>query len=250
MEMDSGFTQWLQPPEHLLLPENEVHVWRAELELPRLLLEKLDSSLSSDEKERAVRFHFDKDRRHFTAGRGILRVLLGSYLRSAPGEIEFSYTNYGKPFLARCDGRSLRFNVSHSEGLALFAFSENREVGIDVEQMNPKLEEEHIAARFFSQSEVSSLRRLPQHMRIEAFYNCWTRKEAYIKGVGKGLSLPLDSFDVSLHPDEPASLLGIRDDSESLFRWTLHSLEPGSGYKGAIVAEGNDWVLRCWNWIK
>ncbi len=153
--------------------------------------------------------------------------------------MRFAYTTYGKPLLADETGASgLRFNLTHSHGLALLAVTRGREIGVDVERIRDNLEGEKLAERFFSPREVAALRSLPPELRREAFFHCWTRKEAYIKAVGKGLSLPLDQFDVTLHPGEPAALLATRHDSEEAQRWSMRSLAPGEGYVGALARRG------------
>lgn len=241
--------EWRAPTANLTLDADEVHAWRASLEQPPARLERLLSTLAPEERERAARFHFERDRRRYIAGRGLLRDILSRYLNLPPDSLRFSYTPYGKPYLAEgCRDGRLRFNVSHSGELALYAVSRGRELGVDVELMRADIEYAEIASRFFSGREVASLLALPAHLRQEAFFLCWTRKEAYVKGVGEGLSLPLHSFDVSLTPGEPASLLAVRGDAREAARWTLRGLEPGAGYCAALVAEGEGWRLKCWQW--
>jgi 4'-phosphopantetheinyl transferase len=227
----------------------EVFVWCAGLDRPDAQIESLRRILSDDERGRADRFHFDKDRRHFTAARGILRTILGGCLDVAPRLVRFSYSEYGKPSLAAGQPcAALRFNVSHSGGLALFAVAAGRELGIDIELIRPDVEHEQIAERFFSPREVMVLKALPERLRAEAFFNCWTRKEAYIKARGEGLSFPLDMFDVAFRPGEPASLIQTLGDPREAERWRLDELRPGAGYVAAIAAEGKDWSLDCWRW--
>lgn len=240
---------WLKPPPSIVLRADEVHVWRAPLTHEDDRLERLRGTLAPNECERAARFHFERDRRHFIAARGILREILGRYLALPPGSLRFVYTAYGKPHLAdERMGASLRFNVSHSGELALYAISRGRELGVDIEQVRTDIEHRQIAAQFFSRQEVAALSALPEGLQQEAFFLCWTRKEAYIKGIGEGLSLPLDSFDVSLTPGAPASLLAVRGDATEAARWTLRALEPGAGYHAALVAEGHGWHLKCLQW--
>ena len=238
---------WHQPPPNLVLRADEVHVWSASLEQPPDRLQRLRGTLAPDECERALRFHFARDRQHFIIARGVLRDILSRYLKLAPDSLRFKYTSYGKPYLADdCGGEWLRFNVSHSGGLALYAISRQRELGVDIEQIRTDIEYSQIAANFFSEREVAALHALPPYLQLEAFFLCWTRKEAYIKGIGEGLSLPLRSFDVSLAPGAPASLLAVRGDAQEAARWTLCALEPGQSYRAALVAEGCDWQMRCW----
>ena len=228
------------------LPENEVHVWRAALDLPAGPLQELRAALSTDEQTKATRFHFEKDRHHYTAARGTLRNLLGRYLEVEPGKLRFSYNPYGKPELLLDSGENyLRFNLAHSHGLALFAFTRVRQIGIDLEWIRPGFATEEIAERFFSPAEVTVLRSLPKEARPRAFFNCWTRKEAFIKARGVGLSLQLARFTVTLAPGEPAALLNAADDPQASRRWALRELEVPEGYTAALAVEGQDWALKC-----
>lgn len=240
---------WPLPPGDLILRNDEVHVWRAPLVQGASRFEKFRRLLSEDEQARAARFYFQKDRAHFIVARGMLRIILGHYLNVAAADLRFGYSFYGMPALAEeFTEKQLRFNMSHSHGLALFAITSGREIGVDLEQMRPEFADEHIAERFFSAREVEDLRSLPSSMQREAFFNCWTRKEAYIKARGEGLSFPLERFDVSLAPGEPAALLVTRDDPREAARWSLRELFPGHGYKAALAVEGNGWQLKCWRW--
>jgi 4'-phosphopantetheinyl transferase len=243
-------SEWAAPLDELQLGDDEVHVWRVMLNQPDSVIEMLRQLLTPDERERAGRFYCDKDRHHFTVARGVLRTILGLYLNTEPGQIRFCYSEYGKPSLADAQaGDRLRFNLSHSRGLALMAFTLNRELGIDLELVRSDLAGDEIAERFFSPAEVVSLQALSSDQRLEGFFNCWTRKEAYIKAIGEGLSMPLNQFDVSLIPGEPARLLETRKHPIEARRWSLRELKPGSNYIGAVAVEGHDWHLRCWEWL-
>jgi len=231
-------------PARLMLEINQVDVWRADLELGSPDLYHLQKTLSPDELDRAARFHFPKDQQRFIAARGVLRDILARYLGRSPAELHFSYGPFGKPSLASdCAADSLQFNLSRSGSIALYAVARQREVGIDLERIQPELAEEKIAEEFFSRNEVIKLRSLPSSARLQAFFNCWTRKEAYVKARGAGLQIPLDSFDVSLAPDEQAAFL-----SEGEFGWSLRALLLDPDYAAAIAAEGKDWQLRLWQW--
>lgn len=238
-----GNASWQQAPSRFALLPHEVHVWRARLpDLP-----DYTPLLSADEALRAARFYFEKDRAHFTAARGLLRTLLGSYLRSAPGDLQFAYGERGKPALARACG-DLSFNVSHSHELALFAFTRGRAVGVDVECVAAASAGPEIAERFFSADEVASLHGVPPALQRYAFFAGWTRKEAYIKATGAGLFAALDRFTVSLAPGDSAALLDVQDDPAAVSHWTLRELHPGEGYAAAIAAEGLSWQLCCFDW--
>ncbi len=182
--------------------------------------------LSSDERDRASRFHFSRDRDHFIACRSILRIILSEYLKISPPMIEFSYSAHGKPAT-----HGLHFNVSHSDGLAAFAVSRTREVGIDIERINPEIVAGQIAEQFFSPGEVFALRALPEDRQVNAFFRCWTRKEAYAKACGLGLTLSLAEFEVNL--DDPAKFL------RGGKGWEIESFLPAPGYIGAVVARSS-----------
>jgi 4'-phosphopantetheinyl transferase len=240
---------WDLPPLTLILGPDEVHVWRAALDQTASCVRSLWQTLAMDERARAERFRFQKDREHFIVARGLLRALLGRYLAMEPSQLRFSYSLHGKPALAwDSGGDGLRFNVSHSHRLALFAISYGRELGIDVERIRAGVASEQTAERFFSPSEVAVLCSLPSHLRTTAFFHCWTRKEAYIKARGEGLSLHLDQFAVSLAPGEPPALLSTQQGPHEAWRWSLQELNPGPGYVAALAVEGHHWKLRCWQW--
>ena len=240
---------WLSPPAHLTLSTTEVHVWRAPLHVESSRLAQFYAILAEDERDRAERFHRVQDRGHYITARGILRTLLGHYLHLAPQRVRLAYNAYGKPELASDSNASwLHFNLSHSHELALFGFTIGREIGIDIEYIRPAFSREQIAAQFFSASENAALRALPPDQHSVGFFNCWTRKEAYIKARGQGLSLPLDQFDVSLAPGAPAALLQTRDIPQEAARWSLRTLEPGTNYLAALAVEGRAWELKTWNW--
>ncbi|WP_218080039.1 4'-phosphopantetheinyl transferase family protein [Anthocerotibacter panamensis] len=240
-----SFEFWQDPPVSLTLRPQEVHVWRADLDQPDWVRARLALTLAADEQQRAQRFYFEQDRQRFTCARGILRMLLGRYLQKAPEQLCFVYGSHGKPRLTESP---LCFNLSHSQELALYAVSWGREVGVDLEFQRPVTQVEQLVERFFSRQESTVFRALPLEQRQEAFFLGWTRKEAYIKARGRGLSLPLAQFDVTLAPGESARLLHCRDDALAACRWSLHSLDPGPAYAAALAVEGQDWQLSCWQW--
>jgi medium-chain acyl-[acyl-carrier-protein] hydrolase len=229
------------------LTNDAVHVWRASLERSDDELTALEHTLSADERSRADRFCFPRDRRHYIAGRGILRALLARYLRCDPAALQFHYNPQGKPSLASGVTDPLRFNVSHSHGVAVYGITRGREIGIDVEQVRGEVAVDQLAERFFSPREVAALRALPASERRDAFFRIWARKEAYLKATGLGLSLPLDCFDVSLVPGE-AALLATRNDPAEAARWTMRELAVADGFAAAFLVEGNSWRLWCGQW--
>jgi len=236
---------WSEPPEALSLAMGEVHVWRLALDQPDSVLNEFRATLEPHELERAGRFHFEKHRRHFVVGRGGLRYVLARYLDVKPREFRFSYGAYGKPSLV---GEGLRFNVSHSHGVALFAVAAEREIGVDVEHVRVDFATEDIARRFFSRVEVAAFNALPKDEQVAAFFRCWTRKEAYIKAIGRGMSEPLDAFDVTLAPGEEAALL--RAEGQDVSRWTMFDIEVGDEYAGALLAESPVSNIRLWQILR
>ena len=232
---------WSAPPPALTLAGGEVHVWRLALDQPESVVAEFRSTLEANELERASRFHFEQHHKHFVVGRGGLRYVLSRYLDAKPGEFRFSYGIYGKPALA--DER-LRFNMSHSHGLALFAVAADRELGVDVEHIRADFATADIARRFFSRLEVATFNSLRTEEQAAAFFRCWTRKEAYIKAIGRGLSEPLDAFDVTLAPGDAAELL--RAQRGDVSRWEMFDIDAGDDYAGALAVEAPVSEIRYW----
>lgn len=239
------------------MASDKVHVWRVSLDWMASCVPDLQRALSSDELHRAARFRFQRDRQRFVVSRGLLRVILGRYLDVAPGGLRFCYGDYGKPFLdPTFDREGLRFNLSHSGGLALYAVARGREVGIDLERVRPVAEAEQIAERFFSARENAALRTCPANLKHEMFFSYWTRREAFVKALGRGVSLPLDQenanpfFDVSPVPGEPTMLSGTGERSRESSRWAVRPLLPAPGYVAALAAEGYDWRPVCWHFLE
>jgi len=231
---------WSAPPTESTLAPEEICIWKALLDREPGFVRSLVEVLSPDERERATRFHFARDRDRFIVGRGVLRELLGAYLKSSPEGLHFRYGLQGKPALER-DNRSptICFNVSHTKGLALFAFARGRRVGIDLEYIRADFKVEELAQRYFSESEREELSALSASSKAEAFFLCWTRKEAYIKACGEGLHIDLKSFDVTLTPDQPANFTG---GVES--RWQLNAFFAADRCPAAVVYEGSPCSLR------
>lgn len=220
------------------LSSNEIHIWRQKLDLSSEEIDQLRTLLSADELERAQRFRFDQDRNYFIVSRGALRRLLGTYLGMAAASVRFVYSEYGRPILTpETTPVPIEFNVSHSGALALYAFAHNHRIGVDVEKLRWDFSTTEIAERFFSVAERASLRALSPVECHHAFFRCWTRKEAFIKALGEGLSHPLDQFDVSLLPGAPAALLATRPDAAEARRWALWDIEVSEDYVAALAAE-------------
>jgi len=213
----------------MLQPDSgHVHVWRIPLEVSVAVLDRYRSYLSPDERERASRYRFERHARRFVVARGSLRALLASYLHERPADLAFAVSPYGKPRLWGREG--LQFNTTHSHELALCAVG-RQELGIDVEWVRPLPSMMHIASQSFHPREVVGLRQMGGDGVERAFFRCWSRKEAYIKAVGQGLSIPLDSFAVSIGDD--ACLL--ESGGESADGWRIVNLDAGPDYAAALA---------------
>ena len=233
----SNSSIWSRPPEAISLQSGEVHVWGVDLEQTDDVVQRFRNTLDEAELQRAGRFYFERHRRAFIVGRGFLRDVLGRYLKSSPEVLEFSYGAYGKPALnGEHKDTKLRFNMSHSHDIGLLAITEKRVVGVDVEHIRADFATEEIARRFFSRCEVDVFNTLAKEEQVAAFFRCWTRKEAFIKATGRGLSQALDGFDVTLGPGVKAELLRVEDDDAS--RWSMCDIDVGPEYAAALAVEG------------
>jgi 4'-phosphopantetheinyl transferase len=220
---------WNPVPLNLILASGEVHLWCASLEQPPSLMEELKQALSANEQSRAERFHFERDRVHFILARGLLRKILGNYLKVEPLRLEFCSGPNGKPALAHPSGRStIHFNLSHSHNLTLYAFSRDREVGIDLEYIRPIDEAEQIAERYFSQQARNALRDLPPDELYKQFFIYWTRMEAYLKARGDGLA-------------------GISDDHD-ITNWSIYDMLPAAGYISSLAVRASSIRIVCYEW--
>lgn len=236
--------EWAGPPPVLQLAPGEVHVWRAFLEIAEPEFHRIASALSADEHSRAERFRFPADRRAFLVSRAVLRSILGRYLGESPAKVSFVCSEQGKPALTEAGTQWLRFNASHSHGLGLYAVAREREVGVDVERMQPELATWQVAAEFLAQSEIRALGQVGDEQWARAFFACWTRKEAYLKARGSGLAAPLNSFAVPVDPafDGAVTL------ENGTGVWSLQSLDAGDCYAAACAAQGSDWRMCLWQW--
>jgi 4'-phosphopantetheinyl transferase len=240
---------WKPGPANPAIWQNEVHIWRARLDVPWSWT--LDEALSLEDRTRADRFKFESDRRKFCVARASLRLILGRYLKAKPGRLELQLNQFGKPFLAdQKRSQGIRFNLSHSHQLALIAITRDREVGVDVEFMRSEFVSDEVATNFFSRVEVEQFRSVPPDLRTESFFNCWTRKEAYIKARGEGLYCPLDQFDVFVAPGTPAMLLESRVGTNETERWSFHDIDAGDRYAGSMAVENGFSRLVLWDLIE
>jgi 4'-phosphopantetheinyl transferase len=237
---------WLPPPVRLELNGNEVHVWAVALDPVPARLAALAAWLSPDERDRAERFRFSGLRTRFTAARGHLRSLLGNYLQLPPQRLEFAYHSRGKPSLTGLGAGQIHFNLTHSQDLALIAVTRAGEVGVDVEQIRSMRDGEAIAERFFSVREVEAFRGVPSAARDAAFFSLWTRKEAWLKATGDGITESLAKIEVTFLPGDTPRVLAIAGDALAGEAWSICPLNPASGFVGAMAIRCPSVRLQCW----
>lgn len=229
------------------LRKDEAHIWRIDFLDWQGREDQFVSVLSSDETERARRFRLPHDRQRFILRHGLLRAILSGYLGMPSALLRFDYSSYGRPALhTEHHKSSLHFNLSHSHQMALIAVVLDGCVGIDIERVHTDFDHQRIATQFFSLAEQEQLRDVAPDERARAFFMCWTRKEAYIKALGMGLSIPLAQFDVSLRPDQAARILAARNGLPGAEDWRLYHLEPAGDYTAALCLPRRDWRLRGW----
>jgi 4'-phosphopantetheinyl transferase len=247
--IDEG--DWKSPPKSARLLTSEVHLWRIQINLFTDRIHQFLTYLSKEERSRMNRFRFEKDQNRFAITHACLRDILSRYLSTSPNLVTFSSGTYGKPEISNLDlMEPLQFNLSQSEDLALVAVASERKVGVDVERVKKDIPIENISRRFFSSIEIDSILSLPVESQTAAFFSCWTRKEAYLKARGEGLSIPLNQFEVSVSTDEQPILIDTVWDKVESSRWTFRHLTPAPDYFGALVVEGSNWDLYRWDWIE
>ncbi len=240
---------WPSPPTHPDLADDEIHVWCAGLDKLVSDLPAFAGPLSESERKRADRFQFDRDRNRFIVRHGLLRMILGRYLNIEPARVAFAYESRGKPLLhGPAVTPPFHFNLSHSNGLALIAGTRQAALGVDVERVRFIPEADQIAAKFFSPREGAMLHAIPAEQKMEAFFHCWTRKEAYLKATGEGIADALPRIEVSLSPGQPARLLRINGDTQAASLWSLSALAPAPGFVGAMAIKTGRLKLACWRW--
>jgi len=240
---------WPSRSQPVDLGTAEAHLWVIDLDLVPERLPDFRSTLSPDEEERASRFLKSVDARRYTAARASLRRLLGAYIGIEPGRLRFTYDRFGKPGLGgELSAASVRFSVSHSGDRGLFGFVREHRIGVDLEHIRADIDVENLAKNHFSPREFQKLRSLSSDRQLEAFFCCWTRKEAYLKGRGEGVSYGLDRVEVSMSPGEPAAILRAFDDPDVIRRWTLEHLRPAPDYLGAAAVEANNINFECFQW--
>jgi 4'-phosphopantetheinyl transferase len=236
--------EWRLPSEKRVLGDDEVDVWRLPLDPVGSMVSEFRARLSAEENDRAEKFKFHKDRKRYILTHGLLRVILGLYADVAPGELKFTENPYGKPELVHPSGLNLTFNLSHSHERALIGIACGRQIGVDIEYVKNDFEWKEIVERFFSPREIQMINALPKDIQHRAFFTCWTRKEAYVKATGMGLSLPLKEFDVSPVPWAAALLLSQKEASE----WSMKEVPVAEPYVATVAVAGHDARIRDWDW--
>jgi len=241
-------SSWSIPPPQLTLSQGEIHIWCAELDCPQILVNGLFELLTCEEQRRAANFQFERDKNRFIAARGILRSIIGHYyLKSEPARVAFRSGLRGKPYLEPAfEDSTLDFNQADSGGLALYAFARGHEIGIDIEYRRSLTDFMQIADSTFSAYEKQTLAGLPEEAIQTAFYNCWTRKEAFVKAIGEGLYFDLDKFDVTCRSDEPPMILRIDDSPVKAGKWRLTEINTIPGFAATLAYQGTASDLKYW----
>jgi 4'-phosphopantetheinyl transferase len=242
---------WSAPPARPNLGERELHLWRAHLDQPADCIYALAQTLSAEEQARAARLRFERDRLHFIARHGILRIILGRYTHLEPGQVRFCYNTFGKPALDGTGQSALHFNLAYSQGLALYALAcamqGSVQIGIDLEYAQPISELDQIAQQFFTTQEQARLRALAGSQQVELFYTYWTCKEALLKALGCGLEQPLNQVDIQVQAGQVVRVVNLAGDVPTETNWLIEILSPASGYMAALAIEGLGWQLKYWD---
>lgn len=226
------------------LADNEVHLWLS------MLSEDADDHLSADEISRASQYRNKIDRQRYRKSRSVLRIILSGYISVEPSKIRLEIGQHGKPGLSRkIHSPSIEFNISHSNKLMLFAFARSRRVGVDIEHVRPFPELAHLVNRYFTERESSAIRSISKQQRTSSFFSGWTRKEALLKAIGKGLQIPLNTFEVSLDPSEEEPRLSLPQNFKEEAQWRLISFSPEEDYIAALAVEGRDWKIKSYKFV-
>jgi len=248
--MTTKTAQWAEPCDWPVLDADNIHIWHVDLDAASPFLRSLWEVLNDPERLRATRLARVRDRNRFVAGRAALRLILAHYLRYDPAQLDFVFGRFGKPRLNELLRSTISFNLAHSGGIALYAIAQQREVGIDIEQIRPDLTTDEVIQEFLTCREQDELYGMPQAQQSAAFFRCWTRKEALVKARGEGVSGGLSQIDVSLEPHSKNALRTVYDEPEAHLHWSLQSLKAPEGYAAALAAERHGWSTedRHWRW--
>ena len=233
---------------HSALGNSDVHVWSFPLGTSRDSLARFESFLSNDERERARRFHFEQHRNHYVAGRGWLRELLGHYLDTSPEQVQFQYGRHGKPLLSAHNSNALHFNLAHSDGIALAGVTRAGPLGLDIERIQVLEDMAELVKLFFSPRENSMFQELELQQQLVAFFNLWTRKEAFLKATGEGISQYLKQVEVTFLPGERVRFLKLPERFETAEKWTLKDLTVDSDFKAALAINLRDIRVHYDQW--
>jgi 4'-phosphopantetheinyl transferase len=241
-------TSWSHPSSRAQFPVGRIDIWKVQLDQLETLVSQTNN-LSSDEIARANRFHFEKDKGRFAQCRSVLRDILSDYLGIPGAEIRFEYLKGGKPrVVVDQNPGGLQFNVSHSANVALIAVGSEHQLGVDIEKIRSDVDDVELAERFFSVRERSELGALPDHLRLAGFFACWTRKEAFLKATGDGLSFPLTDFSVTTHPESEPRLEEIKGNTEVGNQWFLADLRGIDGFRATVAVEHSYALLGTYVW--
>ncbi len=248
---DSAYGQsaWQSPPDLLTVDGDDLHVWQVDLSAYEVMIQNFRAILSPDEIERADRFIRPVHGHRFSVGRGALRQILARYVSVQPKELVFEYNEHGKPSLAKPNESPFSFNVSHTGDCAVIAVGRHASVGIDIERYRETMEVEKLAQRYFAPEEVSSLMKMKASKRKEAFFRCWSTKEAFIKVVGRGLSIGLSNFEVEMEPARPPCIIKTVDTLATSDTWMCKQLPMGDSIAGVVAVEGNLGELKLYHYI-
>jgi 4'-phosphopantetheinyl transferase len=238
------------PPSDLTLRADEIHIWIGELDQPVSEFNRFLQTISLDERMRAGWFHFQEKANRYIIRHGMLRMILGRYMGVKASALRFHHGKHGKPAMSEIIGKeNIRFNLSHSEEVAIFAFARNQEIGVDIEHIRDIPEMEQIVKRFFSARDQIFYSALPRDKRREAFFHYWTSKEAFIKALGEGLSRSLEKIDVTLVPGEGNDLHISAGEPCKESGWSIHTIRPAQEYAGALAIQSENLTLRSFKWM-
>ncbi len=241
------YDRWNSPPESLELSSAEAHVWRVRIPTQTDHLDQWRGILSDDERKRAEQFKFDKDRNAYCTTRAVLRELLARYTHQPPESLDFEVNAYGKPELTNaCNSQDVQFNVSHSGAYALLAFGKTHPLGVDLERIRDNVQD--ITDLLLSSMEKELFNGLTDTQRLASLFHVWTSKEAIIKALGKGFSIPLHDVTVDVDPKHPPTLVGLSAQVGQAADWRLHGLRVDQDYSATLAARAAIGQLRCWDW--
>jgi 4'-phosphopantetheinyl transferase len=238
---------WDSPPEDLELDAGYIDVWRTQIDLPEDEIDSYVATLSQEEQDRAARFTFPDKYEEYVVSRGLLRKALAHVLKQPATEFQFEYTDSKKPYLPiKYANKTVSFNISHSHGQALVAISLDRNIGIDIEKIRSDVEYEKLALRFFSEAEHHELMQISADERARSFFAIWTRKEAFVKAIGKGIAFGLSEFDVNISPEEPPVMLATRWNPEDVSLWSMATIDAENNFMATLATDGGEFQLRHW----